>query len=193
MSALVKQKLDRCDFKLGLSYPFNKEFLDEDDFKLKILEFNQKVLNSSEISLNFTINLVRTQVDRRYRADASFLIVFEGRMSGNYLDVNTLEIVETLKILLEGFFVCIHITEFETIYFSIDGKSVIDEGTLLKADGSNWKSYCPDDLNTALIAAEDIVINIPWWWLFIDWEGAFSAFCEVAGELPEMLLSVFDF
>ena len=127
-------------FKLILSYPRDREFLSKEDLKLKIAEFNRKVLQIDQYTLLFKIDKVEIGEINNY-----YLLRFNGSVSGEYLENSVDEIVGLLTAQLEGFFLVAQSNEFKALYFEIDGQTIYSPQTEQKtviptytADGDFW-------------------------------------------------------
>lgn len=107
-------------FRLVLSYPQSREFLNRQDLKEKISEFSSLVLKIDQYALLFRVNEVSIGQLTDY-----YLISFTGNVSGEYLEVETTELVMLLTTLLESYFTCVQENEFLPLYFEVDGQTII--------------------------------------------------------------------
>lgn len=107
-------------FRLVLSYPQSREFLNRQDLKEKISEFSSLVLKIDQYALLFRVNEVSIGQLKDY-----YLISFTGNVSGEYLEVETTELVMLLTTLLESYFTCVQENEFLPLYFEVDGQTII--------------------------------------------------------------------
>ena len=108
-------------FRLIFSYPLEQEFLSKDDFKRKIAEFNRYVLEIPSYSLLFKV--VKVEVGE---VGGYYLLRFAGTTSGEYLETQLDEVVHLLTAQLAGFLLAAQQSEFETLYFEIDGQVVTE-------------------------------------------------------------------
>ncbi len=108
------------NFRLVLSYPQSREFLNKQDLKDKISEFSSLVLKTDQYALLFRVNYVSVGQLTDY-----YLISFNGNFSGVYLEVEITELVILLTTLLESYFTCVQENEFLPLYFEVDAQTVI--------------------------------------------------------------------
>jgi len=106
-------------FKLILSYPRDREFISREDLKLKIAQFNRKVLQIDQYTLLFKIDKVEVGEIKNY-----YLLRFAGSVSGEYLENSVDEIVGLLTAQLSGFFLVARSNEFLALYFEMDGQTI---------------------------------------------------------------------
>ena len=157
-------------FRLILSYPSDKEFLSKVDFKTKIAEFNRYVLEIPSYSLLFKVVKVEVGEVGNY-----YLLRFAGTTSGEYLETQLDEVVHLLTAQLAGFLLAAQQSEFETLYFEVDGQVVTEPDPddravpagynrnsnlwTFTSDPSIWDAYWGDFVVYSLLDLLDVSLD----------------------------------
>ena len=162
-------------FRLILSYPCNREFVSMDDFRAKIIELNKYVFEIPNYALLYRISNIEIGIIDNY-----YLIKFAGTINALYLEGSVDQIISYIIEQISGFLLAARATEFETLYFQVDGQTYIEPKPEQKAvpkDYSKEKDFWKYTSN-------DIIWDVYWGNFVFD---LLNGVTEISGLVPRLL------
>ena len=168
-------------FRLILSYPIEREFLSRSDFKSKITEFKQLVLEIPTYALLYQISQVEVGAVGDY-----YLLRFAGTIAGEYLENSTDEVIQLITEQLAGFLLAARANEFDSIYFEVDGQVFIAPQPEEKVVPMDYKV----EQNFWDFTSDDAIWDIYWGSFTID--AVVDMLAEVSGVGGDLLASGID-